>query len=272
MKLAVSNIAWIPEEEPIIADRLQELGVKYIELAPTKYWQDPTIVSEAEARQKVVWWQQYGITPVAFQSMLFNRPDLKLFDSAELREEAAVYMEKFIALAGAMGVSRMVFGSPKNRQRGDMSSVQAMEIAAEYFGRLAKAASACNTEVCIEPNAPQYTCDFITNAHEGLEFVKNLNAKGVGLHLDTACMTLAGDDIEQSIIAAGDALHHFHVSAPMLGDVRADDGVDHAAAARGLAQIAYDGVVSIEMRPGESGKNLQRVEEAVQFVRSVYAA
>lgn len=270
MELAVSNIAWTPEEEPAVAKRLGEIGVKNIELAPTKYWQDPTQISVKEAQEKVDWWKQYGITPVAFQSMLFNRPDLKLFETPELREDAVRYMEKFIQLAGVMGVQRMVFGSPKNRQRGDMPYEQAEKIAAEYFSRLGETAVSSGVEVCIEPNAPQYACDFITNAYEGIDFVKAVNSSGVRLHLDTACMTLAGDDIEQAIVDAGDLLHHFHVSAPMLGDVCADDGIDHAAAAQGLQHIDYKGIVSIEMRPGETGKNLQRVETAIEFVRSVY--
>lgn len=271
MKLAISNIAWTNEEEAEVAAKLQELGVQCVEIAPTKRWDDPTKATPEEIREYVEWWQGYGIEIVAFQSMLFARPDLKLFESSELREEAKQYLADFLRLAGDMGAQRLVFGSPKNRQRGNMSTEEADRVARQFFAELGEVAQRHHTMLCIEPNAEQYNCDYVTTAKEGMELVRAIDSEGIGLHLDTACMTLAGDDMEQSIIDAGAMLSHFHVSAPMLGDVRADDGIDHAAAARGLAQIAYDGVVSIEMRPGEAGTNVQRVEEAVHLVRSVYS-
>lgn len=272
MKLAISNIAWTNEEEAEVAARLQELGVQYIEIAPTKHWGDPTKATPEQIREYVEWWKKYGIEVVAFQSMLFARPDLKLFESSELRKEAKRYLAEFLRLAGDMGARRLVFGSPKNRQRGDVPTEKADAIARQFFAELGEVAMQYNTMLCIEPNAPQYSCDYITTAKEGLELVRAIDSAGIGLHLDTACMTLAGDNMEQSIVDAGELLSHFHISAPMLGDVRADDDIDHAAAARGLARIAYDGIVSIEMRPGEAGTNVRRVEEALHLAQSIYLA
>ena len=42
MKLAISNIAWTNEEEADVAAKLRELGVRCVEIAPTKRWDDPT--------------------------------------------------------------------------------------------------------------------------------------------------------------------------------------------------------------------------------------
>ena len=83
-------------------------------------------------------------------------------------------------------------------------------------------------------------------------------------------MALAGDDIGESIRNNGDILKHFHVSAPMLDRVYDRDDVDYRAAADALKSIGYEGVVSIEMRPGEQGENVKRVEGAVSFVQSVF--
>ena len=49
MKLAVSSIGWTNEEEQAVAEKLQELGVKYVEIAPTKLWEDPTQTIPKEA-------------------------------------------------------------------------------------------------------------------------------------------------------------------------------------------------------------------------------
>lgn len=270
MNIAVSNIAWTNEEESEIADKLVELGVTNIELAPTKRWDDPTTVSDEEALEYVKWWADKGITVSAFQSMLFARPDLKIFESEENRRETIAYMSEFLRLAGVMGAKRLVFGSPKNRQRGDMPLEEANKIATDFFSELADVAESHGVVLCLEPNAPQYNCDFITTATEGLELVKAVNKPGFGLHLDTACMSLAGDDLAQSISSSADVLKHYHVSAPMLGTVEPDGDIPHEVAAKALRDAGYESFVSIEMRPGEVGENLQRVETAVRYVKDIY--
>ncbi len=268
--LAVSNIAWANEEEQAVAEKLRELGITKVEIAPTKRWEDPAKATLEQVQEYVEWWKQYGIEIVAFQSMLFARPDLKLFESDALRDEAVEYMTEFFRLAGDMGARRLVFGSPKNRQRGEMAVEVADEIAVDFFGKLGDVALNHNTMLCIEPNAPQYNCDYITNASEGEALVRRIKSHGIGLHLDTACMALAGDDIGEAIRNSADILEHFHVSAPMLDRVYDRDDVDYRAAAAALKEINYDKVISIEMRPGEVGENVARVEEAVKFAQSIF--
>ncbi len=270
MELAVSNIAWSNEEESAVADKLVELGVKYVEIAPTKIWDDPTRISNDEALEYRQWWADRGIEVSAFQSMLFSRPDLKLFESEENRIETVDYMTKFIELAGVMGAKRMVFGSPKNRQRGEMAMEEAQDIARDFFSKLGDVAARNNVVLCLEPNAPQYNCDFITTANQGADLVRTVGSGGFGLHLDTACMDLVGDDIECSILESSDILQHYHVSAPMLGEVLSDTDIPHTKAASALREVGYKGLVSIEMRPGDVGDNVRRVEDAIRYVKSSY--
>lgn len=270
MNLAVSSIAWTNEEEQQIAEKLRDLGVKYVELAPTKIWNDPTKVTSQEIKERVQWWAQYGISVVAFQSMLFARPDLKIFESEENRKECFEYMSKFLKLAGIMGAQKLVFGSPKNRQRGNVALEEARLIVVQFFSELSTVATENGVTLCLEPNAPQYNCDFITNAEEGAELVRTVNSPGFKLHLDTACMALAGDDIAHAITLSKDILEHFHISSPMLEQVEDRSDVNHRAAAHALQAIGYDKFVSIEMRPGDSGENVARVERAVKFAQGVY--
>lgn len=271
MKLAVSNIAWSKDEEPAIATLLKDLGVNYIELAPTKQWSDPTITPDDEIQAYKDWWASYGIDVVAFQSMLFNRPDLKIFESPENRAECLNYLQEFVVLAGKMGARTMVFGSPKNRQRTNLDIEQANATAAEFFTTIGTTAKENGVYFCIEPNAIQYACDFVTNASEGIELVKKVNTDGFGLHLDIACMTLAGDDITKSITEAAPLLQHFHISSPMLETVEDRSDVHHSEAAAALRKIGYDKFVSIEMKPGEDSA-IDRVKKAVLFAQQVYSS
>lgn len=270
MKLAVSSIAWTNEEETAIAEKLQELGVRNVEIAPTKLWDDPTKTTVEQAKEYVDWWAQYDIAVSAFQSMLFARPDLKIFEGDDNRHETVAYMSKFLELAGVMGAKKLVFGSPKNRQRDEMPIEQANQIATNFFSELGDVALKNGVVLCLEPNAPQYNCDFVTNAAEGAELVRAVGKSGFGLHLDTACMALAGDDLSMSIRESEDILEHFHISSPMLEQVEARDDVDHASAAQALRDINYDKLISIEMRPGDTGTNVERIEKAVKFVQSTY--
>lgn len=269
-RLAISNIAWTNEEESAVAEKLQQLGVAAVEIAPTKRWDDPTKATEAEITEYQKWWKSYGIDIVAFQSMLFARPDLKLFESSENRAECLRYLQDFIVLAGRMGAKRMVFGSPKNRQRGLVSYQTAFAIAKDFFTEIAKTAEENDVIFCLEPNAPQYNCDFIITAKEGAELVRAVDRPGFGLHLDTACMTLAGDDVTTSIWEAADVLQHFHISSPMLDQVEERSDVDHNAAAAALKGIMYEGTISIEMRPGAPAANTQRVDHAVVYAKNTY--
>ncbi len=271
MKLAISSIAWTNDEEQEIAQLLQKLGVRYVELAPTKKWNDPTEAPGSEIEGYKTFWQSYGIEVIAFQSMLFSRPDLKIFESDENRQRTLEYMQDFIHLADTMGARRMVFGSPKNRQKGNLRDAAALNIASEFFNQLGTTAQENNVCFCIEPNPTDYGCDFITTAAEGIELVKMVGNPGFGLHLDIAGMTLAKDNPKTAITEAGDMLKHFHISSPFLGQVEELADVNHAEAARALKSINYQGFVSIEMRPGNVGENLGRVEKAVRFAQQTYS-
>ncbi len=270
MKLVVSNIAWTNEEEIEVVKKLQELGVKYIEIAPTKKWENPINAPTDEVKAYKKFWQAHGIRIVAFQSMLFTRPDLKIFDGEANRQESADYLKKFTRLAHDLGAGVMVYGSPKNRQRGDKDMETANLIAKDFFKEIGDNAAALNVEFCIEPNPTAYACDFVVNTVEGIELVNAVDSPGFGLHLDIAGMTLANDDIAKSIKAAAPVLRHFHISAPYLEQVDRDSPVDHATAAKALIDVGYEGFVSIEMKPGEVGTNLERVERAVLFAQKTY--
>jgi len=272
MKLAVSNIAWHPQEEQEIAELLQKMGVKYLEIAPTKMATIPIDLSPDQITDYIKFWEGFGIKIVAFQSMLFNRPDLSIFTSSELRNETLNYLTEFIKLGKKFDISAMVFGSPKNRQIGDLSKDTADRLAIEFFNSIGDEAKHADLYFCIEPNAPQYGCDYIINTAEGFELVTKINNPAVGLHLDTGCMSLAGDNFNDSILKSRSILKHFHISSPMLDQVEQRPDVDHEEAADALRSIDYEGYVSIEMKPLELGLNKARVEEAVAFAKNIYSS
>jgi D-psicose/D-tagatose/L-ribulose 3-epimerase len=277
MRLAVSSIGWSLGQDAQVVSILNEENVRYVELAPTKLWPDiiknnPNAVTDEQIANELKIWKYNDIEPIAMQSMLFLRPDLTIFENTETRERTYNYLVEFIKLSSRMGIERMVFGSPKNRQRGSMDIDTANAIAVDFFKRIGEKAEKHGVVFCLEPNAPQYACDYATNAEEGANLVRAVNSNGFKLHLDAACMALAGDDLEKSIKSYKDLLAHYHISSPMLEQVELRDDVNHVAAAGALRDVEYNGVVSIEMRPGLSDEdNLQRIKLAVQSAKKLYA-
>lgn len=270
MKLSISNIAWDAAEDEAVADLMRRYGVTAVEIAPPKVWSpEPTEATDDEVARYRAFWQNHGITPVAFQSLLFGKPQLTLFDAPEQRQAMLDYLLRIVELAGKMGVTALVFGSPKNRLRGTLSQAQAHEIAAPFFQRLGEAAMENRTRFCLEPNPTQYACDYLLTASEGRALVQRVDHPGFRLHLDAAIMSMNNEDIEAELEASLPYLAHFHISEPQLG-VIGQGGTDHSRFASCLKRLGYQGYVSVEMRNGWTTPNLDAVETALKAATTTY--
>ena len=275
-KLVVSSIAWQQAQEDIASDMLSDLGVTNVEVSPTKLWpdkikEDPALVSNEETQAFKDYWSAHKIKPVAMQSMMYLRPDLKLLYE-ETSEQSIEYLEKFIELSSKMGVEKMVFGSPKNRiLNPNLSYDENYSMAVDLFRKIGLTATRYGVIFCIEPNPEAYNCNFIVNAKEGRQLVSDVNSNGFQLHLDAAGMTLAGDNVYDEIVASEKYMKHFHISAPYLNPVVDDKSVDHSAIAKALKDIKYSDYLSIEMKPDEvDSNNISNIENAVSLTNKYY--
>src|SRR5207249_4548742 len=120
-------------------------------------------------------------------------------------------------LAAELGAECMVFGAPKNRNRGTLSEDDAFAAAAELFARAGAYCAQRGTCLGFEPNPSQYGCQFAADSVTAARLVRTVGSAGFRLHLDTACLHLAGEDAVAAIGGNADILCHFHVSEPYLG-------------------------------------------------------
>jgi sugar phosphate isomerase/epimerase len=269
VNLAVSNIAWPRDRDAAVAAVLREHGVTGIEVAQTKLWPNPLEVRDDELDACRGWWEDRGVRVVAAQSLLFGRPDLKLFESVETRTKTLDYLSGVVRMCGRLGAGALVFGSPKNRQVGSLAMPQAIAVAVKFFCRLADAAEAAGTAVVLEANPPEYGADFVTRAADAVELVSAVNHPGFRLHLDTGCMTLSNDPIRESFDAGFPWLRHFHVSEPNLDPPGTFGRVDHPAFAAELRHRGYTHWVSLEMREANPF-DLGRFADAVGWFAGQY--
>lgn len=269
MRLAISNLAWGPQQDREVADLLQAEGVRAIELAPTKLWPVLSAADPLVVRSYRDFWRERDIEIVAFQSLLFGQPHLAVFGEPEVRREMLEYLTMVMDLAAALGARALVFGSPKNRLVGDLPAAEAWELAVDFFGRAGAAAEARGVALCIEHNPPAYGCDFVTTPSQARDLVADVGSPGFRLHLDTACARMADEDLVALLPGCMPYLEHFHVSREQLLPVGEEPDGRLSLMLGLLERQGYMGAVSIEMREaGAAEQNLAAIKTAVRHVKS----
>jgi len=267
MKLSVSNIAWNIEEELEIFEWLHANGVSGIEMAPTKIWPAWQGASLDKAIKIKKEYERKGFQIPALQAILFDKPDLQVFGSIESQSEMIQHFDKVASLAKGFGAEVLVFGSPRNRDLGQLSTEQAFIEGSNFFRRAGEVCDKWGVKLCLEPNPAIYNCNFMTHWYEILEMVNTVSHTAVCVHLDAACISLEGDDVVEAIEKCAKKITHFHVTEPSLGDFSAPS-LDHATIGKALKDINYDGWLSIEMR--RSDTPLKSVQDAVLQVLDWY--
>jgi sugar phosphate isomerase/epimerase len=259
------GIAWDDADQAELLRVLGAAGVRGIEIAPTKLWPGgvgATPAAAARARDALA---DDGFSVPALQSILFGRPDLHLFGEPS---GLVAHIGQVAALAGALGAGLMVFGSPRNRLRGDLAPAEAMRRAADVFRDIGAVCEAAGTTLGIEANPAEYGGDFLLTWREAAELVALVDHPGIRLHLDAACTMMSGDDPVNAARACAGLIGHFHVSAPRLEPVEEQNGIDHAGIAAALRAGGYNGWISIEMRRTDTP--VPSVRQAVEYARRFY--
>ena len=268
MKLAVSNIAWSSPFDAEALPALRALGVAALELAPTRpwpEWEGASVRNAVPVREK---YAAAGFSIPAMQAILFGKPECKLFGTDSQLAALVEHLRFCADLAVVFGAHNLVFGGPKNRDLNGLTPSKAFDCARELFVEVAGYYHSQGVCLCLEANPKQYGCTFITNSADAARLVRAVDSAGFRLHLDTACLLMAGEDIPAAIHAHHDILQHFHASEPNLGKFHAPVA-NHAGAAHALRAVGYSNWVSLEMREAE--KPVLALQEAVRFVAGTYA-
>jgi len=267
VKLSISNLAWKPPQAATALRLLSELGVEGVEIAPTRIasWEALDGKSLKEARRQV---EDHGLRVSSLQAIFFGRNDALLLGGEAEFQAFVSHLARVADIAEALGAGIMVFGAPRNRTRGALSEEAARLLGCERLGRIDQSLRDRDAVFAIEPVPEYYGGDFLTSARSVIDMVDLVGGDRVGVHLDTACVGLGGDDISDAIRSAGKRIRHFHASEPDLAGF-SDPRMPHRAAAEALRQEGYGKWVAIEMRENAE-ESLAGVEQAVRWVRNAY--
>jgi len=262
MRLAISNIAWDVVEDEEIAELLKRYGVDAIDVAPGKYFPDPAKASEEDTARVRCWWTERGIEITGMQSLLFGTTGLNVFGTPEVQETLLHHLAAVCRIGTGLGATRLVFGSPKNRDRNGLSDEQAREIALSFFRQLGDIAQSYGVLICLEPNPSCYGANFMTTSDETAEVVRQVAHPAIRMQLDTGALAINGEDIAVVLQDCALLIGHIHASEPDLVPL-GDGSSDHAKAASSLVQQLPEHIVSIEMLASKNESHLVSVERAL---------
>lgn len=225
-KLIISNLSWKHNDNSCMLNNLGIFGITQLEVSPHKYFSGDN-----------------NCNLYSFQSLLYPNT-WNLFDDSEIVFDHFV---KVIKLTHDNNVKVLVFGSPKNKKKNDLSYDDALSFAIEFFKRVSVICEQYNVIIVIEPNPRCYGCDFIINSIEGRQLVLAIDSKYIRLHLDFGCMYLENENILDCINNNLDILGHIHISAPKLENLYLwKDKINYREIIVEIKKV-YHGYLSIEM-------------------------
>lgn len=275
MRLAISNIAWDIPEDTSVAKLLGKFGVDAIDIAPGKYFPDPANTKAENIAKVRRWWADHGIEITGMQALLFGTTGLNVFGESKSKETMLEHLRTVCRIGASLGATRLVFGSPKNRDRSGLSDAQALEQAVSFFRRLGNAAQEHGVIVCLEPNPTRYGANFMTTSDETAHVVTAVGHEAIRMQFDTGALTINGESPEDVLGSSVGLIGHVHASEPDLVPL-GNGGTDHQLMYKALQQHLPDHMVSIEMVATKEEPHLHSIERAltcaVEYYRNAQGA
>jgi D-psicose/D-tagatose/L-ribulose 3-epimerase len=269
MRIAISNLAWDVTNDEEIASLLLSYGIDAIDIAPGKYFPDIRNASTSEIIRVRQWWAVRGISIIGMQALLFGSAGLNMFGNHDVQTSMLSHFEEICRIGSMLGATRLVFGSPKNRDRSSLGDGQVHDIALNFFNQLGNIAFRHGVVICLEPNPPCYGANFMTNSAETARIVNDVSHSAIRMQLDTGAMTINCENPEVIINKYGSLIGHVHASEPDLV-VLGEGKTDHANIAA-ILQISFpDQIVSIEMLQSKNEQNKVAIERALFVAISNY--
>ena len=269
MRLAISNIAWDTSEDEAVAALLQRFAIDAIDIAPGKYFPEPASATAADIAQVKGWWAERGFEITGMQALLFGTTGLNVFGSAASQAALIKHLAAVCRIGAGLGATRVVFGSPKNRDRSGLSDQDALEIAISFFRQLGDIAQASGVTICLEPNPACYGANFMTSSAETALVVKCIAHPAIQMQLDTGALTINGENPLVVLHDCAALIGHVHASEPDLLPL-GDGGTEHGQMAVALSQYLPTHVVTIEMVATKDESHLVSIERALQVATQHY--
>lgn len=269
MEISISNIAWDKKIDQKIILILKNKNIKFIDIAPTKYFNNIIDVIDKDVLKVRDFWNQQGINIYGMQSLLFGAKNLNIFSSESQQNLMLDYLEKILKIGNLLGSSKIVFGSPKNRDKKNLKDEFAIEVATKFFRKLSFIAESFDQTICLEPNPRSYGCNFMTSTKEAAEIVRSVDREAIKLQLDTGTILLNNEDIDILCREYKDIVSHIHISqaklVPLNWEKRRQEKI-----AKVIKKNFDNHVATIEMLTNDSTDPICDISRSIELVKELY--
>ena len=215
MTISISSIAWNTAIEPEVFKVLRAHNIMHLDIAPSQYFHNIEETTDSEVLKVKDYFFQNGFTLVGMQSLLYGTSGFNVFAEATVQNKMLAYLQKVAHIASLLGATKLVFGSPRNRDCAVVAQDQVTEIAQKFFYRLGDIAAQERVTFCLEANPTCYGTNFLTTTSETFEFVKTLDHPQIKLQLDIGTV-LTNKEPFTLIDQVSDYIGHIHISQPQL--------------------------------------------------------
>lgn len=263
-EISISNIAWDPLEDDFISKILLAEGITSIDVAPGKYFKDVKAASTRQIKELKATWADRGFHFVGMQSLFFGTSGFNLFGEKKVQEQMLEYLKHICRIGAELDAKKLVFGSPKNRDRTGLSDDVAYGKAYDFFKKLGKIAKQEGVIVCLEANPTCYGCNFLTTTKSVFDFVSALSLSSIKMQLDTGTM-LINQESEALIPYVLEAVGHIHISEPQLCAIKEDK---HQAFGRALHSCSL--ARTIEMLTRDTKDPLIEIRNSILKAKKYY--
>jgi sugar phosphate isomerase/epimerase len=262
MRISISNLAWDPADDDGVAALLTAQRIDAIDVALGRYFPDPLQATGDAVGRIRDWWRARGVEIVGMQALLFGTTGLNMFAAADVRDRMLAHLAAVCGIAGGLEARRLVFGSPRNRDRTSLDDREVEKIATAFFRQLGDIAAGQGVTICLEPNPVSYGASYMTTSSETAAVVRQVDHPAIRMQFDSGAIAVNREDVRAVVGANADLIAHAHASEPELVPL-GERGVDHALAGMVLEEYRPDVVVAIEMLPPRGANRFEVIADAI---------
>lgn len=224
-----------------------QIGYDFVEIAP--FTLAPS-VTELSGLQRVTIRESAARAGVGISGLhwvLVKTEGLHLTSpDAGVRRRTSVYFEELVGCCADLGGTRIILGSPKQRNVGEgIAYEQAWSWAQATLRDAVKRAEDRGVVICFEPLGPGET-NFVNTAAEGLRFAREFASPAMSIILDVKAMSTEAKPIPEIIRECAGQFAYFHANDPNLKGPGFGK-TDFRPIAKAVRETGYDGIVSVEV-------------------------
>ena len=267
--ISISNIAWDIAQDDEVARVLNDYDVHFIDIAPPKYFDIPCQAEEKEILEVKHYWNNKSVKPIGMQALLFGTAGLNVFGTSQIQNLLLQHLTHICRIGSTLGANKLVFGSPRNRDRSHLDDNQTIKMSVDFFRRLGVIAESYGVVICLEPNPECYQANFMTTSMDTAVIVREINHPHIKMQLDIGAMDINNEDPTKIIKSVAPIIHHIHISEPQLAPLNKGNPY-HKKAAEAIQTYLPEMPVTIEMLTSNRYSSIKQIQNAIELVQQVY--